>query len=169
MSATQAIEGGSAALIPSRFTEVWFIDTEFIALDGEPNVPVSLCAYELRSKRKVEMFFDRVYENPFTNPDALFICYNAVAEWKTFLALGWEIPRNCIDLFVEYNLMINGVWRGNTSVKELGTGLVDAMREHGLDPMDSAEKETERNYIRDYGLKAPVEEKPRHALIRTAA
>ena len=60
MSATQAIEGGIAALIPSPFTEVWFIDTEFQAVDGEPNVPVSLCAYELRSKRKVEMFFDRV-------------------------------------------------------------------------------------------------------------
>jgi hypothetical protein len=28
-------------LIPARFTEVWFIDTEFIALDGEPNLPVS--------------------------------------------------------------------------------------------------------------------------------
>jgi len=59
-------------LIPARFTEVWFLDTEFVALDGEPNIPVSLCAYELRSKRKVEMFFDRRHENPFTNPDALF-------------------------------------------------------------------------------------------------
>ncbi len=159
MSTTEAIEGGISALIPSRFTQVWFIDTEFIALDGEPNLPVSLCAYELRSKRKVEMFFDKPHENPFTNPDALFVTFNAVAEWKTFLALGWEIPRNCIDLFVEYNRMINGVWRGSQSLKELGTGLVDAMREHGLDPMDAADKETERNYIRDYGLKAPVEEK----------
>jgi len=146
-------------LIPARFTEVWFLDTEFVALDGEPNIPVSLCAYELRSKRKVEMFFDRRHENPFTNPDALFVCYNAVAEWKTFLALGWDIPRNCIDLFAEYANMVNGVWRGKTSLKELGMGLVDAMREHGLDPMDAGDKETERNYIRDYGITAPVEEK----------
>ena len=146
-------------LIPAKFTEVWFLDTEFIALDGEPNVPVALCAYELRSKRKVEMFFDKPYENPFTNPDALFICYNAVAEWKTFLALGWDIPRNCVDLYVEYGNMINGVWRGKTSLKDLGMGLGDAMREHGLDPMDAQDKETERNYIRDYGINAPVEEK----------
>jgi hypothetical protein len=78
------------------------------------------------------MFFDKPHENPFTDPNALFVTFNAVAEWKTFLALGWEIPRNCIDLFVEYNRMINGVWRGSQSLKELGTGLVDAMREHGF-------------------------------------
>ncbi len=149
-----------SALIPQEYTEVWFIDTEFISLNGEPNLPVALCAYELRSKRKVEMFFDSGHENPFTNPDALYITYNAVAEWKTFLALGWPIPKNCIDLFVEYNNSINGVWRGQTSLKELGTGLVDAMREHGLDPMAVGlqEKETERSYIRDYGITAPVEE-----------
>ena len=147
-------------LIPAQFTEVWFIDTEFISLDGEPNLPVALCAYELRSKRKVEMFFDRAHENPFTNPDALYICYNAVAEWKTFLALGWPIPNYCIDLFVEYNREINGVWRGATSLKELGTGLIDALREHKIDPISVGlnDKETERNYIRDYGITAPVEE-----------
>ena len=149
-----------SALIPARFTEVWFVDTEFISLDGEPNLPVALCAFELRSKRKIELFFDRPHENPFTNPDALYVCYNAVAEWKTFLALGWQIPNHCIDLFVEYNRMVNGVWRGATSLKELGTGLVDAMREHGLDPISAGldGKETERAYIRDYGITAPVEE-----------
>jgi hypothetical protein len=149
-----------SALIPARFTEVWFIDTEFISLDGEPNLPVALCAFELRSKRKIELFFDRPHENPFTNPDALFVCYNAVAEWKTFLALGWEIPNHCVDLFIEYNLMVNGVWRGSTSLKEVGTGLVDAMREHGIDPISAGldSKETERAYIRDYGVTAPVAE-----------
>ena len=149
-----------SALIPRNFTEVWFVDTEFISLEGEPNRPVALCAFELRSKRKVEMFFDRPHENPFTDPNALYICYNAVAEWKTFLALGWPIPNHCIDLFVEYTRAVNGVWRGATSLKELGTGLVDAMREHGLDPIAVGldEKEIERAYIRDYGTAAPVEE-----------
>ena len=149
-----------SALIPEKFSEVWFIDTEFISLPGEPNLPVALCAYELRSKRKVEMFFDRPHENPFTDSDALHICYNAVAEWKTFLALGWPIPKHCIDLFVEYTRAVNGVWRGSTSLKELGTGLVDAMRENGLDPIAVGldGKETERAYIRDYGIAAPVEE-----------
>ena len=155
MSAAQEIEGGISALIPSRFTQVWFIDTEFQAADGERNVPVSLCAYELRSRRKVEMFFDRANENIFADPGALFVCYNAVAEWKTFLALGWEVPSNTIDLYVEYLNTVNGVWRGNTSVRELGTGLVDAMREHGLDPMSSGEKEAERDYIIANGTKAP--------------
>jgi hypothetical protein len=155
MSAAREIEGGISALIPSRFTQVWFIDTEFQAADGERNAPVSLCAYELRSRRKVEMFFDRAHENIFADPDALFVCYNAVAEWKTFLALGWEVPSNTIDLYVEYLNTVNGVWRGNTSVRELGTGLVDAMREHGLDPMSSGEKEAERDYIIANGAKSP--------------
>ena len=43
----------------------------------------------------------------------------------------------CIDLFTEYTREVNGVWRGSTSLKELGTGLVDAMREHGLDPIST--------------------------------
>jgi hypothetical protein len=149
-----------SSLIPQKFTEVWFIDTEFISLDGEPNQPVALCAFELRSKRRLEMFFDRLHENPFTNPNALYVTYNAVAEWKTFLALGWELPNHCVDLFVEYTREINGVWRGATSLKEMGTGLVDAMREHGLDPIQVGldGKEDERAYIRDYGITAPVEE-----------
>ena len=101
------------------------------------------------------MFFDRAHENIFGDPNALFVCYNAVAEWKTFLALGWEVPSNTVDLYVEYLNTVNGVWRGNTSVRELGTGLVDAMREHGLDPMDAAEKDAERQYIIANGTKAP--------------
>ena len=41
--------------------------------------------------------------------------------------------------------------------RNLGTGLVDAMREHGLDPISAGldGKETERAYIRDYGVTAP--------------
>jgi DNA polymerase I len=156
MPSPQEIEGGISALIPSRFTQVWFIDTEFQAVDGEQNVPVCLCAYELRSKRKVEMFFDRPHENIFDDPNALFVCYNAVAEWKTFLALGWTVPSNTIDLYFEYLNEVNGVWRGPTSLRELGTGLVDAMREHGLDPMDAAEKDAERQYIIANGTQAPA-------------
>ena len=66
--------------------------------------------------------------------------------------------------------MVNGVWRGNTSLKELGTGLVDAMREHGLDPMDaSRDKRPSGTYIRDYGTARQWKRRPRAAPTRTAA
>ena len=47
---------------------------------------------------------------------------------------------------------------GRTSLKELGTGLVDAMREHGLDPMAAAEKGDRARLHSRLRLKAPVEE-----------
>jgi hypothetical protein len=150
--------------IPDTIRTIWFIDTEFQAPDGEQNRPVCLCGLQLTRRedgkwqqgQRLEMFFDQPRTNPFTDYDAtLFICYNASAEWKTFLALGWDLPSNVVDLYFEYINKINGVQRSGTTLRELGTGLVAAMREHGLDPMTSEEKEAERDNIIQNGITPP--------------
>src|SRR5436305_14527710 len=99
------------------YRSVWTVDTEFQQPDGEPNVPVCLCAEELHSGRRLELFFDQHHHNPFDYEESLFVCYNAAAEWKTFIALGWELPPNVLDLYFEYLNRINGLWRGNASLR----------------------------------------------------
>lgn len=138
-----------------EYGSVWVIDTEFQQPDGEPNIPVCLCAEELHSGRRLEFFFDRQHENPFDYEGSLFICYNAVAEWKTFIALGWEFPANILDLYFEYLNRINGVWRGGQCLRKVGSGLVDALAEFGEDALSHEEKQTEREYIIRNGSTAP--------------
>src|SRR5260370_6235200 len=42
----------------------------------------------------------------------LYVAYQAPAEWSYFLASGWELPTNIIDLYAEYRLSINGLFDG---------------------------------------------------------
>jgi DNA polymerase I len=139
----------------NTYHSVWIIDTEFQQPDGESNVPVCICAEELHSGRRLELFFDQVRSNPFEYTDSLFVCYNASAEWKTFIALGWELPPNVLDLYFEYLNRINGVWRGGQCLRKVGTGLVDALAEFGEDALSHEEKEGERDYIIKWGVRPP--------------
>ncbi len=85
---------------------------------------------------------------PVNDPTALFVCYNAAAEWKTFISLGWALPHNTLDLYFEYLNRINGVWWGDLCLRKMGSGLAHAMAEFGLDGLSYEEKEEERDYIR---------------------
>jgi hypothetical protein len=129
------------------FNSVIVLDTEFRSRSGEPNEPVCLCAHELRSGHRIELFFDRLHVNPFNDPNTVFVCYSAAAEWKTFLSLGWELPANILDLHFEYMNLINGVWEGDVPLRKMGTGLSDAMAGYGLDSLSHGEKDEERAYI----------------------
>ncbi len=138
-----------------QYRSVWVIDTEFQQPDGEPNIPVCLCAEEVYSGRRLELFFDQPQGNPFEFEGSLFIGYNAAAEWKTFIALGWELPVNVLDLYFEYLNHINGIWRGNQSLRKIGTGLVDALAEFGEESLSHEEKSEEREYIIQWGIARP--------------
>ena len=139
----------------NNYRSVWVIDTEFQQPDGEPNIPVCLCAQELHSGRRLELFFDQHQENPFDHENSLFVCYNASAEWKTFIALGWGLPPNVLDLYFDYLNRINGVWRGGQCLRKVGSGLVDALATFGEDALSHEEKETERDYIIHCGINPP--------------
>jgi hypothetical protein len=143
-----------------RFPNLWLVDTEYVSLPGEQQRPVCLVAHGFNEVmgQKIELFFDRPQPNPFTDPArTLFIAYNVPSEFKTMLSLGWELPAHCIDLYVEFLNLINGKYRGKDCVKDLGTGLVDAVSAYGGNPFDywKSNKGEMRDYIMRYGVDAP--------------
>jgi DNA polymerase family A len=97
-----------------RFGNVYVVDTEYYDEAGLPNgrvVPVALQAYEVRSSQWVSVFFEKrssSYDNPL-DPNALFLTFNASAEWNCFLSLGWALPRNCIDFYIEFKNQVSAL------------------------------------------------------------
>ncbi len=73
------------------------------------------------------------------------------------LSLGWEQPEHCIDLYIEYLNIINGRAWGHETLKDLGTGLMDAMKYFGGNPLEfwKCNKDEEQNYIIENGTTAP--------------
>jgi hypothetical protein len=94
-----------------RFCEIWAVDFEFIARDGERPWPVCLVARELRSNRKVYLWRDQFGPTaPYsTGPDSLFVSFQAAAELACHLVLGWPKPAAILDLYAEYRWLTNGL------------------------------------------------------------
>jgi len=109
----------AAAPVPERagavlpFTEIWLVDFEFVAGDGDVPRPVCMVAREYRSGREIRMWEDelnRLRAAPFdTGPRSVMVAYFASAEIGCFEALGWERPANIIDLFAEFRVETNGL------------------------------------------------------------
>ena len=98
------------ALSQLPYREVWTIDTEFIADRGAKPIPVCLVALELRSGNTIRQWASECGPRPPipTGPDALAVAWFATAEWSYFLAAGWPLPAETIDLFAEYRSLTNG-------------------------------------------------------------
>jgi DNA polymerase I len=120
------------------FREVWLADFEFSAPPGERPSVICLVALELNSGRKL-----RVWENelkamahpPYSaGADALFVAYYASAEMGCHLALGWPLPANVPDLYVEFRNTTNGL------PVPCGRGLLGALAWYGLDAIEAVEK-----------------------------
>jgi DNA polymerase I len=126
------------------FAEVVVLDAEFHTGGhaGNRPTPVCLCAKELRSGRSHRIWLDgeQAVVNPLP-PDALYVAYNASAEWGCYLDLGWRLPSRVCDLFFEYRCLTNG------RTKDVGDGLIDALMYYGLPPMAASYKRDMRNRI----------------------
>jgi DNA polymerase-1 len=98
------------APLDEMFVEIWAIDTEYIAPDGERPVPVCLVGVEIISGRRIKLWADDlVGPPPFrTDRGALFVCFSAAAEMGVFKALGWQYPECVLDLYVEARHIFNG-------------------------------------------------------------
>ena len=137
---TAALDG---ARLP--FAEIWMADFEFIAGSGEIPRPICMVAEEFWSGRQIRLWEDdlqRLHTAPFdTSPNACFVAYFASAEFGCFLALGWPLPANTLDLFAEHRVMTNG--------KRLphNNSLLGAARHFGINTMGAHEKETMRDLI----------------------
>jgi DNA polymerase family A len=127
---------------PCKFDEVWLVDFEFSAPTGDRPRPVCLVAYELGSGRTAKVFQDELQNldlAPYSiSPNSLFVAYYASAELGCHLALGWPLPANVLDLYIEFRNLTNGL---DTSA---GSGLLGALVYFGLDPMNAVEKDDMR-------------------------
>jgi hypothetical protein len=143
--------------ILTDFGKVYVIDTEYAPQPGLPEgpvVPVALQAYEVRSGSWVSAFFEEPngsYSNPL-DPDALYITFNAAAEWNCFLSLGWALPRNCIDFYVEFKNLVSGLrppaqFRQPKFPGKWKSSLLDVTRWCGLPVRSIAEKKATRDRI----------------------
>jgi DNA polymerase I len=127
------------------FREAWCVDFEFRADPGERPYVVCMVAKELHSGREIWMWRDELLalrRAPFdTSADAALVAYYASAELGCFLELGWPLPVNVIDLFVEHRVETNG--------KKLpcGNGLLGALAVRGLAHIDASEKEAMRQLV----------------------
>ncbi len=120
------------------FNEIWAVDFEFTAPDGHRPVPICMVAIELLTGRMLRLNEEQLHQcrkAPFdTGYDSLFIAYYASAEFGCFLALGWPLPVNVIDLYGEFRNLTNGL------TPPYGDGLLGALLFFGLTPGNAAEK-----------------------------
>jgi hypothetical protein len=134
---------GVVAAIP--FRQIWCVDFEFRHDPGERPWPVCMVARDLRSDREVRLWRDDLLalnRAPFdTGPDSVIVAYFASAELGCFLELGWPLPVNVLDLYVENRVETNGV------PTPCGNGLIGALAMRGLAHIDAGEKESMRRLI----------------------
>ena len=118
------------------FREVWAVDFEFAAPDGERPKPICLVARELKMGRLVRQWEDEFGPLPpySIGPDSLFVAFYASAEFGCHLALNWPMPERVLDLFAEHRCLTNGIATG------YGNGLLGALAYYGLDGLGADEK-----------------------------
>jgi hypothetical protein len=143
--------------IPDRFPAVVALDTEFCGADrGERHRVVALVARVAVDGREVQTY--RFFEDDLSGlrrsplpagPDVLYVTFVGQAEWRSFLALGWSLPANSVDLYAEARCLRNLAlpYRVLQGLKVRGYGLIDTCRYFGLPAFDPADKEEMRDLI----------------------
>jgi hypothetical protein len=127
---------------------VFLIDFEFRPENGrEGNTPEPVC---LVVKDFLSGVVSRYWAGdiharrsaPFSDGrNALCVAYFACAELDCFLQLGWPLPENVLDLFVEFRCLTNGTTPPN------GAGLLGALLYFGLPSMAAQHKDAMRDLV----------------------
>jgi hypothetical protein len=96
----------------SKYRAVITLDTEYRTTPYGHVVPVCMCATDIVSGQRWQIWADgQMEENPLpVGSDVLYVSYSAPAEWSYFLAQGWNLPDNILDLYILHKLQANG-WR----------------------------------------------------------
>jgi hypothetical protein len=133
----------------SKFTDgVFLIDFEFRPENGrEGNTPEPVCLVvrDFPSGVTHRYWQDELYAlttAPFSvESGALIVAYFASAELDCFIQLGWPLPENVLDLFVEFRCLTNGTTPPN------GAGLLGALLYFGLPTIAAEQKEAMRDLV----------------------
>ena len=130
---------------------VYTLDTEFRTTPGNPVEPVCLVAHERRSDTWIRAWADELtVEPPFPLDDsALFVCYSAGAELSFFRAMGWGLPSQLVDAFIEFYVVTNGLaaFEARKGHKRSNRGEIDALEFYNLDRMDPQAKEDNQKLV----------------------
>jgi hypothetical protein len=133
----------------SKFTDgVFLIDFEFRPENGrEGNTPEPVCLVvkDFPSGVTRRYWQDELYAlnaAPFSvESGALCVAYFASAELDCFIQLGWPLPENVLDLFVEFRCLTNGTTPPN------GAGLLGALLYFGLPTIAAEQKDAMRDLV----------------------
>ena len=144
----------------SDFTDgVFLIDFEFRPENGrEGNTPEPVCMVvkDFLSGVTSRYWKDELEgrtSSPFSvERGALCVAYFASAEMDCFLKLGWQLPENLLDLFVEFRCLTNGTAPPN------GAGLLGALLYFGLPSMAAQQKDAMRDLVLRGGPWTPKEQ-----------
>jgi len=132
--------------------DIYAFDFEFHAVNGvEGNSPDPVClvVLDLNTGATCRYFREQLQamdEAPFnTGSDSLGVAFYAPAEMDCFIQLGWSLPDNVLDLFVEFRNLTNGRHLPH------GASLLGAMAYYGLTSIAPAEKGEMRDLILSRG------------------
>ena len=135
---------------------IWLIDFEFYPGHGhEGNTPTPVCMVvrEWPSGQTRRYWQDELTQlacAPFpTGSGALCVAYFASAEMDCFLALGWPLPTNVLDLFAEFRCLTNGLPLAH------GNGLLGALLYYGLPTIGGEHKDAMRDLVLTGGPWSP--------------
>lgn len=128
----------------SDFEHIYIVDFEFISRPSERQEPVCVVSHELlSSKTRKVWLYDCQAEQPYTTGDKdLFIAYFSSAEWNCHLSLDWELPKNIVDLYVEFRNQVN-----HSGLIKEPAGLLAACKYYGIHSIDQAQKDVARGLI----------------------
>ena len=131
---------------------VYLVDFEFHpanGVEGNPPEPVCMVVRNLvsgRVDRYTRPDLLAMKAAPFNiGPAALFVAYYTPAELDCFIRLGWRLPDNVLDPFVEFRNLTNGLQLPH------GASLLGAMAHYGLSSVAPQEKEAMRDLILSRG------------------
>ena len=137
---------------------IYLVDFEFHPSERqEGNVPAPVCMVVRNfmnglTHRYWRDALNKMGDAPFpVGEDAIMVAYFATAELDCFLALGWQLPKNVLDLYVEFRCLTNGKPLAH------GNGLVGALLHFGLPSIESMEKDRMRDLILSGGPWQPSE------------
>lgn len=123
----------------SDWNEIWVIDFEYQAVDGELPQPHCMVGREMYSGRLIALDADALRATntpPFpTGQTSLVVGYYLPAEFSCFLQLGWASPVHCLDLCSEYRRLRSGIRDGKKR------SLVAALTHFALADQIPAEKD----------------------------
>jgi DNA polymerase I len=130
-------------ILPSTFAQfqkVYFVDFEYGSDPGERPVPRCMVARELYSEVTSKYWIAPGMTSPlkFEDPETLYIAFFSSAEFGCHLTLGWPLPSNVLDLFVEFKTETNG------SSWKLGNSLLSALAFFQIQGLPSTEKDEMR-------------------------